>query len=215
MLKVISLGLILLSSPAWAGADRINIANFSSGSLQGWEEKEFDGKTQYNLVTDIATQQSVLKAYSAGGASGLFREMRIDLKKTPYLQWSWKTESSFQHINENEKDGDDFVARIYVVIDGGYFFWKTLALNYVWSSSHQQGERWDNPYTANATMVSVQSGSKALGVWKHYKRNVYKDLKSLVGKDIQYIDAIAVMTDSDNAHQAATTYFGDIFFTSQ
>ncbi len=215
MFKIVCATLIALVSSSLANATTLHMGEFSKGSLSGWEEKEFEGETQYSFIFDEQIKQRVLKAESNQGASGLFREQRIDLGKTPYLNWSWKTSSFFPNINENEKAGDDFIARIYVVVDGGYFFWKTIALNYVWSSSHNTGEKWDNPFTPNATMVAVESGKNKLGVWQHYKRNIKEDLKNIVGKDEQYIDAIAVMTDTDNAGLSATTYFGDIFFTSE
>ncbi|MDX8383625.1 MAG: DUF3047 domain-containing protein [Ghiorsea sp.] len=208
---------LLLTSPSWADSPNITqpIAKFSDGTLHGWEEKEFDGHTQYVFTFDEDNQQKVLQATSSNGASGLFREIRIDLNKTPFLNWSWKTSSSLQGIDETQKSGDDFAARIYVVVDGGYFFWKTIALNYVWSSSHQKGQKWDNPFTSNATMYAVESGTKNLGKWQHYKRNILEDLKHIAGKKAQNIDAIAIMTDTDNSGLKATTSFGDIFFTSQ
>jgi len=215
MFKANLISFLLISAPVFAGAETIPIAQFSADSLSGWEEKEFDGDTAYSFAFDDETKTNVLKAESHAGASGLFREVRIDLDKTPYLNWSWKTSSAFKGINENEKVGDDFVARIYIVVDGGFFFWKTIALNYVWSSSHQTGDKWDNPFTSNATMYAVESGDDNLGKWQHYKRNIRDDLKQLAGKDEQYIDAIAVMTDTDNTGLSATTYFGDIFFTSE
>jgi len=223
--QILTTAICTLSLSTWAAANgnleqTTTLATqqagiFSADTLHGWEEKEFSGTTKYELVVDKQTQKKVLKAQSTGGASGLFRKIKVNLKQTPYLNWSWKTDVLLKNINENEKEGDDFVARVYVVIDGGYFFWKTLALNYVWSSSHQQGEKWDNPYTSNATMYAVESGEKNLGTWQTYKRNVRQDLKTFIGKDIQYIDAIAIMTDTDNSGQAATSYFGDIFFTSE
>jgi len=208
---------LLLLFPHWAMANEtiLPVAEFSTGDLLGWETKDFDGTTQYELVIDTHNKKKALKATSVDGASGLFREQRINLLKTPWLNWSWKTSSSFKNINENSKAGDDFVARIYVVVDGGFFFWKTLALNYVWSSSHQKGEQWANPYTSNATMFAVEAGETNLGVWRHYKRNIQQDLKILLGKNIKFIDAIAIMTDTDDSGLQATTYFGDIFFTSE
>ena len=218
MLKsIIITTVLMLTTSTWAKAESVttNAGYFSAGTLHNWEEKEFDGKTNYEFVLDEHKQHKVLKATSHAAASGLFLEQRIDLKKTPWLHWSWKTESFFKGIREQEKSGDDFTARIYVVIDGGFFFWKTLALNYVWSSAHQLGETWDNPYTSNATMFAVESGTERLGLWQSYKRNVREDISVLLGKDIQYIDAIAIMTDTDNSGLQATTYFGDIFFTSE
>lgn len=192
----------------------LTIGRFSQGKLDNWEIKEFSGKTEYQIVNDNGERKSrVLKAKSKGSASGLFIEKRIDLEKTPYLHWSWKTEKLYSNLDESKKQGDDFVARIYIVLDGGLFFWKTRALNYVWSSSFRKGQAWPNPFTANATMFAVESGDKNLGKWLHYSRNVGEDLKKLMNKEVRYIDGLALMTDSDNAGQQATTYYGDIYFS--
>ncbi len=192
------------------------VGKFSDGTFDGWKSKSFDGKTVYTFITDSTSEQKrkILKASSHKTASGLFRELQKKKKKTPWIHWSWKTEQLFSNINENEKSGDDFVARLYIIIDGGIFFWNSHTLDYVWASSHQTGETWPNPYTSNATMFAVESGNAKLGQWQHYKRNVHEDLRQLIGKDIRYIDAVAIMTDSDDSGQKATTYYGDIFFTS-
>ncbi|MDQ6988886.1 MAG: DUF3047 domain-containing protein [Mariprofundaceae bacterium] len=212
---VLFIACISLATPIHAAeSSKLHIGQFSQQSSQGWSEKEFSGNTAYRLVTDSQRQQTVMQANSQAAASGLFYEQRIDLAKTPWLHWSWKSNAVFQGINENHKSGDDFVARIYVVIDGGMFFWNTLALNYVWSSSHQVDDVWDNPFTANATMFAVESGQSTADTWLYYQRNVRQDLSRLLGKDVRYIDAIAIMTDSDNSGQQATTFYGDIYFSS-
>ena len=63
-------------------------------------------------------------------------------------------------------------------------------------------------------MLAVESGNARLGQWQHYRRNVREDLRQFIGKEIRYIDAVAIMTDSDNSGQKAVTCYGDIFFTS-
>jgi hypothetical protein len=210
-------GFLLNCSSVFAESEKLYIGLFSQGKLDGWQEKEFDGSTQYKIVDapGVDSDTKVLMAQSNDTASGLFKEQRIDLQKTPYLNWSWKSDSSYSGLNEKEKKGDDYIARIYVVIDGGMFFWKTKALNYVWSSSTAKNDVWPNPYTGNATMFSVESGKQNLGKWVSYKRNVLEDLKEIVGKEVRYIDAIAVMTDSDSSAQQATTYYGDIYFSAK
>lgn len=207
--------LLTLSCYSYATNNQdVYIGRFSEDKLNNWEVKEFSGKTEYDIVNNKGDKQSrVLKATSNNTASGLFIEKRIDLQKTPYLHWSWKTEKLYSNLDESKKQGDDFVARIYLVIDGGLFFWKTRALNYVWSSSFTQGQAWPNPFTSNATMLAVESGDKNVGQWLHYSRNVREDLKKFVGKEVRYIDGVALMTDSDNAGQQATTYYGDIYFS--
>ena len=191
---------------------KLVIGEFSKGNLTDWQEKEFNGNTDYKIVSDV-NGTNVLMAESHNSASGLFKEQRIDLQKTPYLNWSWKTNKLYSGLNERIKSGDDFVARIYIVIDGGMFVWKTKALNYVWSSSSTVNTYWPNPYIDNATMLTVESGEEHLGEWLTYKRHVGDDLKTTLGKNVRYIDAIAVMTDSDSSGQKSLTYYGDIYFS--
>jgi hypothetical protein len=192
---------------------KLIIGEFSKANLTDWQEKKFDGNTDYKIVSDV-NSTNVLMAISNNSASGLFKEQRIDLQKTPYLNWSWKTDKLYSGLDEKQKEGDDFVARIYIVIDGGVFIWNTKALNYVWSSSSSVNSFWPNPYVANATMFAVESGEANLGQWLSYKRHVGDDLKTVLGKEVRYIDAIAVMTDSDSSGQRAVTYYGDIYFSA-
>jgi hypothetical protein len=186
---------------------------FSEGDLAGWEEKSFEGFSQYRFVeTD---KGKVLHASTNGKASGLFKEVPVDLTKTPWINWSWKIENTFKGNNERSKEGDDYAARIYVVVSGGIFFWNTKALNYVWASHEPQGSTWPNAYTENARMLAVRTGDAQIGMWTNEKRNVREDLQSIFGEDITRIDVIAVMVDGDNTGQSATSYFGDIFFSEK
>lgn len=190
----------------------VTVGNFSQGDLSGWEEESFVGHTDYQLLSEA--NRTVLQAKTNASASGLFREIDIDLNKTPYLNWSWKVDSIYRGNDERSKQGDDYPARIYVVVSGGLFFWKTRAINYVWSSNQSVGSRWDNAYTGNAKMIAVQSGGDKIGQWVMEKRNVRQDLKRLFGKEIDRIDAVAIMSDSDNTKQHASAWYGDIFFSS-
>ena len=64
-------------------------------------------------------------------------------------------------------------------------------------------------------MIALRSANDETGVWHVEKRNVLDDLKRQFGQDIRYIDAVAVMTDTDNAQGRALSYYGDIFFSSR
>jgi len=196
-----------------AMAQQIHIGRFSSSDLRGWQEKSFVEHTEYSLSQD--GDKSVLKAQTSGAASGMFHEINIDLNKTPYLNWSWKIDNIYQDNDEHSKAGDDYPARIYVVVSGGLFFWKTRAINYVWSSNQSIGTSWENAYTGNARMLAVQSGGEKTGQWQTQKQNIREDLKQLFGEDIDEINAIAIMSDSDNTQQNATAFYGDIFFSAE
>ena len=201
---------VLLTVSAHA-KENSDVSNFGKGDLSGWEEKSFEGNSRYIFVeTDIG---KVLQAKTEGKASGLFKEVSVDLVKTPWINWSWKVENTFKDNNERSKEGDDYAARVYVVVSGGVFFWNTKALNYVWASREPKDSSWPNAYTGNAKMIAIQSGDIKLNQWLKEKRNVREDFKALFGEDITNIDVIAVMVDGDNTGQSATSYFGDIFFS--
>lgn len=212
-MRPLLLSILIFLNACTAVADNVSIGDFDRGDLSGWEEKEFAGKTDYRIV--YLEARKVLEAKSNNGASGMFKEVQVDLEKTPYLNWTWRVENIFEGLDEKTKKGDDYPARIYVVFSGGFFFWKTKALNYVWSGSQPLNSNWPNAFTSNARMVAVESGSENLGKWLTYKRNVREDFKLLFGEDIKYADAVAIMTDTDNAHGKAIAYYGEIYFSSE
>ncbi len=209
--------LLLLFSSIFANAEITHttlIGAFSDGKIADWQHKEFKGKTHYKIIQ--LDNKKVLQAKSNASASGLFKEQRIDLNKTPYLNWSWRIENRLGNLNEQEKSGDDYAARIYVVINGGLLFWNTRAINYVWSANMAKGKIWPNAFAGdNAMMISIRSIEDPKDTWVTEKRNVLNDLKQVYGKDYQYIDAIAIMTDTDNAKGRATAYYGDIYFSQK
>jgi hypothetical protein len=216
MIKYVAV-LLLIFSINFAYAEIPNtilVGAFSTGQIDAWQHKEFKGRTRYKIIQ--IDNKKVLKAESNASASGLFKEQRINLQDTPYLNWSWRIENRLGDLNEQKKSGDDYAARIYVVISGGVLFWNTRAINYVWSANTEKGKTWPNAFVGdNAIMIAIRSSEDATGTWFTEKRNVLYDLKQLYGKEYQYIDAIAVMTDTDNAKGKATAYYGDIYFSNR
>ncbi|MGH8548431.1 MAG: DUF3047 domain-containing protein [Methylococcales bacterium] len=201
----------MLSDPL-AGIERVG--KFSSGDLNGWEPEYFVGETLYRLTAN-ESGVTVLCAESRGAASGLVRQIPVDLGKTPFLNWSWQVDTAFLRYDEKTKQGDDYPARVYVVLDDGLFFWQTKALNYVWAGRQPSGSLWISPYISdNVKLIAVESGNARKGLWRHEKRNVIDDLKLAFGKSITQIDAVAIMTDTDNTGGRAQACYGDIFFSA-
>ena len=104
-------------------------------------------------------------------------------------------------------------------------FWQTKSLNYVWSSNQDKGLVWDNPFAGpRVKMMSIQGKNSNKNVWLEEKRNVYLDLIDVFGnkgsaeanlKAYQYIDVIAIMTDTDNSKKSAESYYGEIIFSDK
>ncbi len=206
------LTMLLLISPAVA-SDRNFVGKFSSGELADWQEKSFSGHTGYRIVTEQGRQ--VLRADSHAAASGFVRKVRIDLYQTPYLNWSWKLKAPLTGLDEQTRNGDDYAARMYVIVNSGWRFWKSRALNYVWSGSQPTGSSWPNAFSGQTVMLAVESGATHAGQWRSYKRNIQQDLKTYLGNTPRYIDAVAIMTDTDNSGKSAMAWYGDIWFSSK
>jgi len=217
IMKIFSVTLFffILSCNAFAEKDTvIQIGFFSTGKVDDWNNRTFSGATEYQLT--LLDNLQVLKAESHSSASGLFKEQRIDLKKTPFLNWYWRIDNRLEKNNEQIKSGDDYSARVYVVIDGGWAFWKTRAINYVWSNNTAKAAVWPNPFTGkSAMMIAVRSAEDKTHTWYQEKRNIIEDLKELFGTEFRYIDAVAIMTDTDNTKGNAIAYYGDIYFSAE
>ena len=195
-----------------SNADQLPVAVFSQSSREGWDDKVFAGTTSYQWHQ--LKGKNVLKAESQGSASGLIKKIHVDLRKYPYLNWSWRIENRLDTKNERTKSGDDYAVRIYVVVDGGILFWRTRAVNYVWANEISKGEIWQNPFAGkNSIMMALRNGQDKTSTWYTEKRNVYADLKRLFGTEFLFIDAVALMTDTDNSDGQVISYYGDIYFS--
>jgi len=203
----------LLSTAALAStsAPIVPISTVTTGT---WKEKQFEGLTDYQPVAIDGI--AALRAHSFSSASGLYREQRIDHFQTPYLNWHWRVDKILPLLDEKTRSGDDYAARIYVVIDGGLWFWRTRALSYVWSSSMEQESAWDNAFAGSKVrMLALRNNDSAASICHVEKRNIFQDLKRQFSNEIRYIDTIAIMTDTDNSKSEAISYYGNIFFSAQ
>ncbi len=198
-----------------SASDKIPVTDFLNSGLTGWEEHSFEGNTEYKLSDGELGK--ILLTSSTAAASGLVKALRVDLDKTPYLNWRWKIDKPLIDLVEDTKAGDDYAARIYVIIDGGWLFWRTKALNFVWSSRDQSRTGiWPNPFAPdNALMMAVRDKSDGINRWLTERVNVKDALEQWLGEDVSHIDGVAIMTDTDNSGLSAGASFGELYFSSE
>src|SRR6056297_1272627 len=206
--------LILAVAGCAAVAAQQNVVGDFSGGLEGWEERSFVGNTDYRVIRTEG--EAAVRAEADGTASALYRRTEIDLDETPYLRWRWRVQGTYgEGIDETAESGDDYPARIYVVRRGGLAFWRTRALNYVWSSAQPVGSRWPNAYAGdNVQMLAVNAGEAQAGEWVGHVRDVRADWREAFGEEIDALDGVAIMTDADDAGGSMTAWYADIRFTA-
>jgi hypothetical protein len=185
--------------------------------------------TRYSLVKEGETV--VVKAVSEASASGLIREMKIDPKEFPLLQWRWKVGNILKKGDVKTKEGDDYPARIYITFEYDpqklnflertkYNAYRILygrypplrAINYIWESTAPRGTAVPNPYTNRVKMIVVESGPEKVNQWVVEERNVFEDYRKAFDEEPPPISGVALMTDTDNTGETATAYYGDIYF---
>ncbi len=198
--------------PIFSQQDIINVGDFSSMDISGWDQKSFSGETLYKIESQ--SELSYLYASADKSASALYKKVKIDLEKTPYLNWSWRVDKPLPELNEQIKLGDDYSARIYVIVRRGFVPWETNALNYVWSSNEAPKIFWPNAFTDKAMMIPLRTSLDATHVWASEKVNVKVDFEKYFGVEVDTVDGVAIMVDTDNSELQAAASFGDIFFSS-
>ncbi len=190
----------------------IKVALFSANDLEGWKSKSFHGETKYNFITE--NDKSYLQAYSMQSASALYKKIKIDIRSTPYLNWSWRVDQPLPPLQEMEKNGDDYAARVYIVFKTGLTPLSARALNYVWSSNDTVGKFWPNAFTEQAIMIPLRSKQDAPHTWQYEKVNIKEDLLRYFDSLPKYIVGVAIMTDTDNSNNSAIASYGDIYFST-
>ncbi len=179
-----------------------------------WQAHDFKkGMTSYQFVA--GDEETLIRAESSSSASALTRRISVNLNQTPYLSWRWRVDGVIHKKNERTKSGDDYPARIYLVRHGGWQLWKTIAVNYVWSNNQPVGSAWPSAYADQSMMLAVHSGKPEPGRWYYQRRNVKQDFKQLFGEDVERIDLIALMTDTDDTKGSAAAWYGEIRFEGE
>jgi len=199
--------LLFISLPMLVFASEIVIDDYRGGLSPKWVDKSFKGKTIYRVTRE--ENQLCIKATSRSSASGLYYKIDYDPREYPILSWRWKIDHIISKGNALKKERDDYAARVYVVFPS-LMFWKTKAVNYIWANRLSRGKMVPNPYTSNALMIAVESGSKHAGQWMEEKRNILEDYCKYFGQEPPRVGVIAIMTDTDNTGERATAWYGPI-----
>jgi len=172
-----------------------------------------DAKTEYTIGKN--ENGNFLKAVANNSASGLGKEIKINLNKTPYLNVTWKVEKDLNGIDENSKKGHDYAARVFVIKKTGSTALSNRAINYVFSSNNLVDENWPSPYTKKSIDYVLSTTKKHLNEWVTVKANVREHFKKFHDLDVKELNGVAIMTDTDNSKLKAISYYQNIYFSSE
>ncbi len=172
-----------------------------------------DNKTIYSVGNN--ENGNFLKAEAENAASGLGKEVKIDLNTTPFINITWKVERDLKGIKENTKKGHYFAGRVFVIKKTGATPLSNRAVNYVFSSNSKVGENWRSPYTKKSIDNVLSTTKENFNEWVTVKANVKEDFKKFHDLDINELDGVAIMTDTDNSKMSAVIYYQNIYFSDK
>ena len=197
-------------------ADEVKVFDFTETELTELQVRKVrgaDNKTLYSV--GINENGNYLKSVANNAASGLGKEIKIDLNKTPFINITWKIEKDLSGIKENTKKGHDFAARVFVIKKTGATPLSNRAINYVFSSNNEIGLSWPSPYTKKSIDNVLASTKDSLNEWITVKANVKEDFKRFHDLDVNELDGLAIMSDTDNSKMNSIAYFQNIYFSAQ
>ncbi len=214
MLKLAKISLIIffvLSNSL--KAEKVKVFEFTEDEFKTLKVRKVKGKTSWSL--GFNENGNYIRAEAEGTGSGLGKEIQIDLNKTPFINITWKIEKDLSGIVENSKKGHDYAARVFVVKKTGSTALSNRAVNYVFSSNNPINEYWASPYTKKSIDYVLATTKKNLNEWVTVKANVKEHFKILHNLDVDLINGVAIMTDTDNSKLKAISYYQNIFFSSE
>ena len=88
------------------------------------------------------------------------------------------------------------------------------AINYVFSSNNDIGFNTPSPYTKKSIDNVLATTKKNFNEWVTVKSNVKEDFKKFHNLDVNLLDGLAIMSDTDNSKMEAISYYQNIYFSS-
>ena len=213
---ILKLSIFILFMSSYSYSNEVKVFEFTEKELSELQVRKVrgaDNKTIYTLGSN--DNGNYYKAIADNAASGLGKEIKIDLNKTPIINITWKIEKDLPGIKESTKKGHDFAARVFAVKKTGATPLSNRAINYVFSSNSEIGFNSPSPYTKKSFDNVLATTKDNLNKWITVKANVKEDFKRFHDLDVNELDGLAIMSDTDNSKMKAVAYYQNIYFSAQ
>jgi hypothetical protein len=189
------------------------VEDFSSfkvgGFPEGWKSRGGEGSEVYRVRSD---HEPYLEAHARQSAVTIAKECEYELTEYPYLSWQWRVIELPKGGDERYKKTGDSAAAIYVIFEGRF---RPKSIKYVWSASLPRGTTTESPYNSKTKIVVMQNQSSPMDEWVSERVNVYADYQRLFGDETESVQAIGLMSDSDNTQSTAVAHYKAIIVSKE
>jgi hypothetical protein len=183
-----------------------------TGIPDGWKGQSWGSpKYEFRIVTQSG--RKVLHLKSANDSSTISKEIKVDVKNHPILQWSWQAVTLPKGGDARTSATDDQAAQLYVTFPRFPSQVRSRIISYIWDTTAPVGAVFKSEKTGLVTYVVVRSGPADLGKWQTESRNVLEDYRKIYGEAPgEDVGAISISIDSNDTRSSAEAYFGELLF---
>jgi hypothetical protein len=170
--------------------------------------------------------KQVLRIKADAAAGGLLHPLDLPGDQAWQLSWQWRSEQELKQARFATREGDDYAARVYVLLDypldslsfvtrqklrlARTFFDPELpaaTLSYVWDNRKPPGSHARSAYTETVEMMVLRGPEALLGQWLRESRDLNADAIAAFGSAPRKILGVVFAADSDNTGESAESYF--------
>ncbi len=204
-----------------------------AATAPGWEPfavRAGNPRTRYHAV-EVDGIVCICADAAAEGQSALQRLIRIDPRRHPQLEWSWRVPrpaAAPQAAGEKKPSprarlmlafhGDaaklDIEQRIHLrmakAITGTALPYASLV--YVWQDGAEPGSVLRSPYSERVRLIVLSSGEEHFDRWQEFRRDVREDYRRAFGEEPGDIVGVGIYTDANSSGEPGLAYYGDITF---
>ena len=198
-----------------------------------WHHYALPGKASSQFAYTRKDGRDAMAVTSMSSASMVRKPVRVEPADLGNVRFSWKVPELISQADMALREADDSPVRIVLAFEGdrSRLSQRNAALSelalaltgeempyatlmYVWCNKRPAGEIITNPRTDRIRKIVLESGSKNLGQWLDYERDIRTDFIKAFGEEPGALTGIALMTDTDNTQSTATAWYGPVSFTS-
>jgi hypothetical protein len=183
-----------------------------TGIPEGWKGQSW-GSPKYEFRVVTQSGRKVLHLKSNNDSSTISKELKVDVKSHPILQWTWQVVTLPKGGDARKSATDDQAGQLYVTFPRFPSQVRSRIISYLWDTTAPVGAVFKSEKTGLVTYVVVRSGPGDLGKWQTESRNVLEDYQKIYGEAPgEEVGAISISIDSNDTRSSAESYFGEILF---
>ena len=210
--------LLAAASASLAAADIVVAENWDtqpegqSGVPDGWQKQNW-GSPKYDFTIVSESGERALRLKSNNDSSTISKEIKVDVREHPILQWRWRIVTLPKGGDARRKQTDDQAAQLYVTFPRFPSAVRSRIIGYIWDTTAPVGSIFPSQKVGNVTFVVIRSGEGELNRWLTETRNVLEDYTRIYGDaPKENVGAVSISINSQNTGTSAESFFGAILF---